>query len=338
MRVLAPRVRQPALGHHRAEMRVGEHVDPGRGCRLAGQGRDDVLGAVGREAADAIEENELARRRLCDKRFATMRSRRHEARNLHLGRAATHHLLHQAAATVGDDRARHRLQQDAILVGDLLGAPHEDAARPVHDMRLDAGGDQTHDLVLQHLPIPAAVLVPYDEVHRQPLQPPVRMRLHQPPHEVDIVCIADLQQHDRQVARDRVAPQAGLPAPVPDEDAVLGAQRRIRVDDGTGETRIELCIGLGGIDLPQRHPAVRPCEVEHAVRQIPVLVLADERQRRIARVGHARCDVDGHGLLRQEREPMPDGHDRIQDRAMPAGQAARRQSSPMVKRRYAHGR
>ena len=45
--------------------------------------------------------------------------------------------------------AGHRLEQDAVLVGDLLRRPDEDAARPVDHVRLDARGDQAHDLVLQ---------------------------------------------------------------------------------------------------------------------------------------------------------------------------------------------
>ena len=260
----------------------------GAGVASPGARRDDVFAAVGREAAEVVAEDEFAGGLATRSRLAAMRARRHEARDLHLGRAAAHHLLHEAAATVGDDRARHRLQQDAILVGDLLRAPHEDAARPVHHVRFDAGGDQSHDLVLQHLPVAAAILVPDDEIDRQALQPPVRVRLDQPPHEVDVVGVADLQQHDRQVARDRVAPQAGLTAPVAHQHAALGPQRRIGIDHGARQPRVELRVGLGGVDLPQRHEAVRPREVEHAVRQVAVLVLADEGERAIARVGHAR--------------------------------------------------
>ena len=168
---------------------------------------------------EPVGQDQLARGRFGGRRFAAMAPGRHEARDPHLRGAAPGDLFHQAPAAVGDDGARHGLEQDAVLVRDLLRPPHEDPARPIHHVRFDAGGDQPHDLVLQHLPVAAAVLVPDHEVHRQSLQPPVRVRLHQPAHEIDVLRVADLQQHDRQVARDRVAPQPGLPAPVPQEHA-----------------------------------------------------------------------------------------------------------------------
>ena len=106
------------------------------------------------------------------------------------------------------------------------------------------------------------------------------------------VRVSDLQQHDRQVAGDGVAPQSRLPAPVAQENAGLRAQRRIGEDHGARKARVELRIRLGGIDLPQRHAAVRPREIEDAVRQMPVLVFADEAQRGVARLGHAEGHVD----------------------------------------------
>jgi hypothetical protein len=45
------------------------------------------------------------------------------------------------------------LQQDAVFVGDLVGQAHEDAAGPVDGLRIDAGGDQAHDLVVQQLAV-----------------------------------------------------------------------------------------------------------------------------------------------------------------------------------------
>ena len=46
-----------------------------------------------------------------------------------------------------------------------------------------AGRNQAHDEVLKMLAVAGVVLVPDDEVDRQPLQPPVRVRLHHLAHE-----------------------------------------------------------------------------------------------------------------------------------------------------------
>jgi hypothetical protein len=76
---------------------------------------------------------------------------------------------------------------------------------------------------LQHLAVTGAILVPDHQVHRQPFQTPVGMRLNQLPHQFDIGKVADAQQHDRQVARDGITPKAGLPASITHQDAAFGA-------------------------------------------------------------------------------------------------------------------
>ena len=63
VRVLAPRVRQPGFGNDRAEVRIRQHVDPGRRRRLARAQRDDVLAAVGRESPKPVGQDQLARGR-----------------------------------------------------------------------------------------------------------------------------------------------------------------------------------------------------------------------------------------------------------------------------------
>jgi len=121
-----------------------------------------------------------------------------------------------------------------------------------------------------------------------------------------------------QIARNRVAPQPGLPAPVSQENAGLRAQRGVGVDDGTGEASIELRIGLVGIDLPQRHPAVRPRQIENAVREMPILILSGEAQCGVARFADAGHHIDRCRLLRIERHLLPDRDDRIEDRTLVA--------------------
>ena len=336
--VLAPRVRDATLGDHGAEVRVREHIGPGRRRRLARDGRDDVLPAIARESAEPVEQDQVARGWCRRWRLALVDPGRHEAWHPHLPGTATGDLLHEAAAAVADDGAGDGLQQDAVVVRDLFRAPHEDPARAIDDVRFDAGGDQPHDLILQDLAVSAAILVPDHEVDGQSLQPPVGVRLHQAAHEIDVGRVLDLQQDDRMVARDRVAPQPGLAAPIAEQNAGFRAQRRIGVDDGAGEAPVELRVGLRGIDLAQRHPAVRPGEVEDAVREMPILVLLDQSQRGIARVGHAGRDVDRRRLLRIERHPVPYRDDRVQDRPFAARQPSRLRSSPAARRRCVRGR
>ena len=54
------------------------------------------------------------------------------------------------------------------------------------------------------------------------------------------------------------------------------------VDNGARYPPIQLCIGIGGIDLAQHNLAVRPRQIEDAISQTPVMVLLDQAQGRIA--------------------------------------------------------
>ena len=87
-------------------------------------------------------------------RFGAMRPGRCQTRDhglLHAAAAAD--LFRERAAAVGDDGAGDRLEQNAVLARISGRRADEDAARPVHDVGFDAGGNQTHDLVLQMLPV-----------------------------------------------------------------------------------------------------------------------------------------------------------------------------------------
>ena len=240
-----------------------------------------------------------------------------EPRGKQIRRAAAD-LVRQRAAAVGDDRPGDRLEQRPVLVRDLLGRADEDRARAVRRIRLDAGRDEADDLILEHLPVAGAILVPDHEVHRQPLQAPVGVGLHELAHQLDVGRVADLQQHDRQVAGHRVAPQPGLPAPVPGDDGRVGAQRRVRVDDGAGQAAVELRVRLAGVQLPQHDLGVCRGQREHAIGETPVLVLAHERQAGGARLGHARDDVDRDRLVRLEHVAAADRDDRIEHRTLAA--------------------
>ena len=198
----------------------------------------------------------------------------------------------------------------------MLCMPHEDAARSIDHVGFDARGNEPHDPLLEQLPISDAVFVPDDQVNRQSLQAPIRVGLYELADEVDIRQFSDLQQHDGQIAGNGVTPQAGLPATVIDQNARVGAQRGIGVDDRAGEAAIELRVGLGRVELPQHHLAVGPRQIEDAIRETPILVFFDQTQGCVARFADASNHVDRCRLLRIERYAIADRHNRIEDRTL----------------------
>ena len=81
-------------------------------------------------------------------------------------------------------------------------------------MRLNARRNQPHDLFLQKLSIAAAILVPDDQIYHQAFEAPVSVCFHELPNQVDIGGVTDLQQNNWQVARNGIAPEARLGAPI----------------------------------------------------------------------------------------------------------------------------
>ncbi len=302
VRILAPGVGGAALRNDRAEVRIGENVHPRRRRYLTGPLRNDVFATVGGESAQSVEQDQIAARRRNGRRGCrALAAARHQLRHAHFRKLTPVKLFGQRSPVVRNDNSRNRLEQNTVLAGDMLHRPHENAARPIDHAGLDARGDQSNDLFLQLLPVTGVILVPDHQIHRQPFQAPVGMGLYELAHEIDIGRVANLQQHDRQIAGDGVTPQPGLPTAILDEHGRVGAQSGIHVDDGTGEARIKLRIGLGGIELPQHHLAVSPRQVEDAVRKIAVLVFVDQAQGHVAGVSDAQHDIDRRRLIRIER-------------------------------------
>ena len=112
----------------------------------------------------------------------------------------------------------------------MLGNPDEDTARPVRQVGFDPSSNQAHDLILQQLAIAGPIFIPDHQVDGQAFQAPIGMRLHHLANQINVGLVADLQQHDRQVAGNGVAPEAGLAAPIVGNDAGLSAQCRIDID------------------------------------------------------------------------------------------------------------
>ncbi len=146
------------------------------------------------------------------------------------------------------------------------------------------------------------------------------MRLHELAHELDVVGIGNLEQHDRQVTGDRVAPEAGLPPTVSHQHARGGPQRGVGKDHRACEASVELRIGLGGVELPQHDLAVRGRQLEHAIRETAILVLVDEMEHGVPRLGSARNHVDRRRGSGVDGEAMADRDDRIQHRTLGARQ------------------
>ena len=321
MRVRAPRIGLPGFGHDGAEVRIGQHVDPRRRRRFARRWRDHVLAPVRCEAAEAVEKNQVIDDRL-QRRLRPVRARRRQTRHAHFDRSAAADLFGQRSARIGDDHARHRFEQQAVFVRNLLGLTHEYSAGTIDEMRFDAGRDQAENLLLQLLPIHIVVLVPDHQIDREPLEPPVRVRLHQLADQIDARCLRDLQQHDRQIARDRVTPQPRLAAPVAHQHARRAAQRCVRVQHRAREPAVKLRVGLGGIELPQHHLAVGPRQVEYAIGEAAVLILFDQAEHRVARIGHSAHDIDRRRVAGIDRDLLANRRDRIEHRSGRARQRA----------------
>ena len=200
------------------------HVDPRRRRPLRRRvGRDHVLAAVGREAADAVEEQSarcvsLSAAASPARGLGRARGRRARGGRRSATRLARHLLGERAAASLTITRAT-ACSSTRSSAGDLLGVAHEDAARAVEHVRFEAARRSGRGSAPAAAGGSRALLVPDHQVDRQALEAPLGVRLHQLPHEVDVAGIADLQQHDRQVAGDRVAPQPRLAAPVAQQHA-----------------------------------------------------------------------------------------------------------------------
>ena len=288
VRILAPGIGHAAFRHDRSKVRVRKNIHPGNGRRLSCRRGDDVFAPVRREPSYPVEEDRRLMRQFGNaRRFGPMDACRYKAWNSYFRGRASVDLAGERPAAVGDDRAGNRLDENAILERNLLGNPYKNAAGAIDNVRFDTRSDQPHDLLLESLPVYVVMFVPDHEINSQSLETPIGVRLHELAHEVDVADIGNLQQYDRQVAGNRVSPEPGLPAAVPDENARGRAQRRVGVNHRAGEAAVELRVRLGGIELPQHHLAVCPGQLEDAIGETMILIFVDQTQRRIASVADA---------------------------------------------------
>ena len=137
-------------------------------------------------------------------------------------------------------------------------------------------------------------------------------------HQINVGCVPNLQQHNRQIAGNRIAPQARLSPAVVAQHRSLGPQRRVGVEDGTGKPPKTLCVSLRGIELPQDYLAVGPCKIKDAVCQMAILILVDQLQAAVTSFADARNQVGGGGLSRVEIDLVADCDNGIKNRPLTA--------------------
>ena len=178
--VLVPGISAARFADHRAEERIGQHVDPGRGGRLARVEPHHVLAAVGSESPQAVETGQLALGNLllAGDRPLPLQRRPKLLLAAVLADSAVE-LRSQAAESVAENDAGDRLDEELIFLGHLFDIPHEDAAVLIQQLSLRSSVDQADDGVQETLPVAGQRLGPDDQVHAQALVAPVGVCLNE---------------------------------------------------------------------------------------------------------------------------------------------------------------
>ena len=301
----------------------GDHVDPGRGRRTPGLEEDHVFAPVGREAAQAVFEDPLARREGLGRGVGVWRRRGLQRGGEAARRVAALHLFAQRLRRVGEHDPRHALEKDLVLFREVLDAAQEDAAGLVDQARVGAGVDGADDAVVERGAVAREVFVDDDQVAGEPLEAPVGVRAEHIGHKIQAREVADAQQHDRDVPRDAEAPEALLVQFVRGDDFRRRPVARGGVDDGAGEAPVELSLGFAHVDEPQHDLAVGPRHVEGAVHEMPVVVLARQFESLLARGGRAGDEVKLNRRVVGDRERAADRHDGVEDAARGVGERTR---------------
>ena len=164
--------------------------------------------------------------------------------------------------------------------------------------------------------VAARVLVPDDQVRRQPLAPPVGVRLHGLADQLNLAQVGDADQHDGQVAADAVGPQVVLLARVAGDGLPLRPPLGRGVDHAAGEAAERLGVLLRHAELPQHDVRVCERQIAHAVVEPAVAVFLDQPVRLLVGLGHAGHDVDHAVLPRLQPHAAADADHRVQHAAV----------------------
>ena len=314
--VAPPRVPGAGRGRVEPERRVGDDVRPGRRGVPALLENGDVLRAVRGEPAVPVEERHPVghRRRRDLRRGGPGHAGGPAGRVVGEGRRGQQGQLRGEVPAAGvEDDAGGGGDRRKRLGGGLVGAEQEDPSRRVG--RAGAGLDRDHEVfeaLLQVLGVARRVQVDDDEVDREPPQPPELERPHHLPDQRQLAGVRDVDDHDRQVAGDAERPERALGGGLGDDQVLVGAQHRVRVEHVPGQ-RLEL-VGLVGADaeVPQLDLGLGPAEGGDAVVRGggPVLVEQPDQVLTARRRGGPQEHPDP--AARGHEHPLGQGGDRVE--------------------------
>ncbi len=231
--VLRPAERRAALGDEAPEARIGEDVAPRSGRVGLALERDHVLGAFGREAADAVAEQDgrwlevrgLRRRRTLARRRPT--PERGPAR-LRIGPIE---LVRELATLAVEHRARDREQEHAVGGGERLAPQQVHAGGFVAPSGPRAAAEEAGDAIVHLAAVPLGVLVQDHEVGGEAFHAPVFLGLQRLLHERQILALDDQHHDDRQITRNAELPESRLPAHVLSPHRCAGSEGRVDPED-----------------------------------------------------------------------------------------------------------
>ena len=225
-------------------------------------------------------------------------------------------LLRQRPVAVVEHDPGNGLKQNTIVLGNLLHRAHENATRLVDTVNVDERNEPS----LQLRPAICAAIGEHHHVHGDSGQAPVCVGPNQLARQVKIVGITRQQRDDRQVAGDRVAPQARLALRVSGENGRLRTQRREGDEHCGGQIGIAARILGACLQLIENGLGVCCRGVDQEVCHAPVPVLSYQLVAALARVADTADQIHRRGLAGLENHAAPDGCHRVENRARAARQ------------------
>ena len=279
--VAPPRVAGPGFRHEAAEGRVGQDVDPGSRSPLPFSQDRDVFGAVFGEAPQAVEELERQARR---RNVFRGRPGRNGLRGPCRGSAPQEadDLLRQRPVAREQDDSRGCGERVALLAGEQLAAQDEDFAGRI--LRGGAGhpgprADQRLERRAELGRVGGRLLVDDDQVHTQPLPPPVLVGAQKLAHDALVLELVDPDEHDGPIAGDPVSPESRSSFAVAPERLDRSAQRGIGVEDAGRQALEQMRLVARDAEMAQFDLSLRPGEAGDAIERIGVPVFLGQGQR-----------------------------------------------------------
>ena len=159
------------------------------------------------------------------------------------------------------------------------------------------------------------------------------MRAEELPHDAHVLGLVDLNEHDREVARNPVSPQRVGAARMTREDVRGGPERPVRVENAARETLEEMCLVRADPEVVLLNLRLRPRQCRGAVERRRIAILFGEAEGLRTRRRDQRREGDAHGVARRKPHAASQAHDRVEHRAGrvgkgPAVDHRRRRSDP----------